>query len=399
VFASKDSHGNPTSYTVWEHANMAPASGAFYGRAGEVALWAEGLDWMRTHTPDAGVDLAALVPKPPPGQLYDYPKQAYGVLTWWDYGHWIETIAERPPVANPFQQAAPFAAEWFTERDPERAEKLLDDWVQGKGPVRYVFIDDAIATGKFGAISVWAHSRNESRDVWADRDYRASATYQTSDGPKQLTTTGPEWEESMMGRLYDHDGNGLSHYRLVWEDPSYEVIGSASASDGGIECLHESLPGRGCPAGEPSKMAFIPQGTAINIDRSDGSHDYVYDTIVASRLKLFERVAGAHVRGKAAPGATVTIGARVAVQAENVTPTRGAFDYSITGTAGPDGTFDIVFPYSNAAFVAPKDGGTSLSAHVVGSIVVSSPGSGQAVVTVPDAAVLRGAPVEVPALK
>jgi len=28
----------------------------------------------------------------------------YGVLSWWDYGHWITTIGERIPNANPFQQ-------------------------------------------------------------------------------------------------------------------------------------------------------------------------------------------------------------------------------------------------------------------------------------------------------
>ena len=34
---------------------------------------------------------------------YLYPASAYGVMSWWDYGHDIEYVAQRIPNANPFQ--------------------------------------------------------------------------------------------------------------------------------------------------------------------------------------------------------------------------------------------------------------------------------------------------------
>ncbi|MFA5860260.1 MAG: oligosaccharyl transferase, archaeosortase A system-associated [Candidatus Thermoplasmatota archaeon] len=379
VFASDN------SYPGWKRADIR-------GADGDLVLWMEGLDWMRSHTPDAGVDLGVVTPQPPRGQLYDYPPQTYGVLTWWDYGHWIETIAQRPPVANPFQQAAPFAATYFTERDPSVAEKRLDDWVQGKGPIRYVFIDDEIATGKWGAITVWAHSQNASRDQWADGEFIVKTSYDTGSGQRQdLYTTGPEWTQSMMGRLYDNDANGLSHYRLVWEATTYEAIGSASGSDGGLRCLHDVLSGR-CGVSLSSTQVFSYQpGTALAM--GDGTR--VYDVFLASRLKLFERVEGAHLVGSAPPGSTVTANARIAAQPET-TPARQPFDFQVSGVAGADGKFDIVFPYSNVDPIAPKDGGTDLSAHVTGPIVVTWPGGGSRV-DVPDAAVLRGGIVQVPA--
>lgn len=377
VFASD------SSYPGWKRADIR-------GADGDLVLWMEGLDWMRAHTPDAGVDLGAVTPPPPPGQLYAYPPNTYGVLTWWDYGHWIETVAQRPPVANPFQQAAPFAATYFTERDPNVAEKRLDDWVQGKGPIRYVFIDDEIATGKWGAITVWAHSQNVSRDQWADGQFLVKRNFDVGGQRQDLYATGPEWSESMMARLYDNDADGLSHYRLVWEDPSYEAIGTASGTDGSLRCLHDVVSGR-CGESLSSTQVFGYQpGTAITMP--DGVH--VYDVFLASRLKLFERVPGAHLVGMASPGATVTVAARIAAQPES-TPARQPFDFHVSGVAGPDGKYDIVFPYSNTEPVAPKDGGTDLSAHVTGPIAVTWPG-GSARVSVPDAAVLHGGTVQVP---
>jgi dolichyl-diphosphooligosaccharide--protein glycosyltransferase len=371
-----------TAEPAWKRADITAPDG-------DLVLWFQGLDWMRANTPDAGVDLGVVTPPPPPGQLYDYPNSTYGVLTWWDYGHWIETVAQRPPVANPFQQAAPFAATYFTERDPAMAEKRLDDWVQGKGPIRYVFIDDAIATGKWGAITVWAHSQNASRDQWADGAFLTKATYDVNGQPQPLYTAGPEWTESMMSRLYDRDGDNLSHYRLVWEDPSYEALATASTPDGSLRCLHD-IAGGNC--GLSLTYDDVANYTAGSVLSQNGV--YGYDLLLESRLKLFERVPGAHLTGTAPPGSTVTVECFVAAQPDNV-PARPPFDFHVQGVAGPDGKFDVVFPYSNVDPVPPSQGGTTLSAHVVGRIAVSW-ATTTVSVQVPDAAVLHGGTVQVP---
>ncbi|HWH08034.1 MAG TPA: oligosaccharyl transferase, archaeosortase A system-associated [Candidatus Thermoplasmatota archaeon] len=363
------------------------------GADGDLVLWMEGLDWMRQHTPDAGVDLSLVVDRPPPGQLYDYPPQSYGVLSWWDYGHWIQTVAQRPPVANPFQQAAPFASLWFTERDPAQAERMLDEWVQDKGPVRYVWIDDAMATGKFSAITVWAHSLNASRPALVDpatgylhEAWLARQTFSAPDGPVEGTTIGAAYKESMMGRLYDGDGNGLQNYRLVWEAPAYDLIVSASGRDGSLRCFHDVVPSGSCnlPV-DYNALARLRPGEAMRL----GDGTVVYDVLVASRLKLFERVEGARIVGTAPPGSQVRVGAVVAAQPEDAFQTRGAFQFEVVGTAGPDGRYSVTFPYSNVEPLGPANGGTDLHAHVLGRIVVSTQG-GTVEVDVPERAVLEG---------
>ena len=54
---------------------------------------------MGAHTPDTGVDYYKIYNR----DTFSYPAQAYGVMSWWDYGHMITYIAKRIPNANPFQ--------------------------------------------------------------------------------------------------------------------------------------------------------------------------------------------------------------------------------------------------------------------------------------------------------
>jgi len=63
----------------------------------------------------------------------------YGVLSWWDYGHWITYVSRRVPVANPFQQGAVEAAAFFV------------DGVEVPG-VSYVIVDEAMLTTKYYAM-------------------------------------------------------------------------------------------------------------------------------------------------------------------------------------------------------------------------------------------------------
>jgi len=75
-------------------------------------------------------------------QLELEEKPCYGVLSWWDYGHWITYIAHRVPTANPFQQGAIEAAEFFV------------DGKETEG-VKYIIVDEAMLTYKYYAMVAW----------------------------------------------------------------------------------------------------------------------------------------------------------------------------------------------------------------------------------------------------
>ena len=115
---------------------------------GGIVGWKSSLDWMNENTPEEGqygnpdgeaMDLW--------GQYkltddYDYPDGAYGVMSWWDYGHWITGQAERIPNANPFQEGSSTAAEFLLAQNETQAEQVLSTVDENENAkTRYVMVD------------------------------------------------------------------------------------------------------------------------------------------------------------------------------------------------------------------------------------------------------------------
>ena len=102
-------------------------------------------------------------------QLFKYPDTAYGVMSWWDYGHYIETIGHRMPNANPFQagiggrkdsineENRPGAATFLTAQSEDEASAVLEaiDPDPDKAGARYIMSDTKMATDIFGAMPEW----------------------------------------------------------------------------------------------------------------------------------------------------------------------------------------------------------------------------------------------------
>ncbi|MHC1635305.1 MAG: STT3 domain-containing protein [Candidatus Methanospirareceae archaeon] len=255
--------------------------------------WVEALRWMRNNTPDPGVDYYGLYEEPPFNKSigaiedYNYPPSAYGVMSWWDYGHIITFIGHRIPNANPFQagigggeEHAPGACTFLTARSEEEANKILD--ILGS---RYVVSDIEMAMWKFGAITVWT---GDTGGYYA--------RIETENGTQIVRT--PKYWSTMEARLHFLDGRGmllnkdfylepLRHYRLVHESPN----------------------------------------SVLRL----GDQDIKY-------VKVFEYVRGAKIRGEAPNGSVVEI-------ATNITTNRGRkFVYSQRQLS--NGTFEFIVPYS-----------------------------------------------------
>jgi dolichyl-diphosphooligosaccharide--protein glycosyltransferase len=157
--------------------------------------WCESLSWLKENTADPFGDAAfyyGLYEPPPPGEEYNYPKSAYSVMSWWDYGHWITRIAHRIPISNPFQQGAPDAARFFIAQDESSANQIMKDLVS-----KYVIIDYAMPTTKFYAMPQWAGSSEQNfYDVY----------YQPQEGKlRPVILCHPEYYRSLVVRLYNFD--------------------------------------------------------------------------------------------------------------------------------------------------------------------------------------------------
>ena len=95
--------------------------------------WYNALLYLRDNTPEPYADGDAYY------KLDIQESPEYGVLSWWDYGHWITQVSHRVPVANPFQQGAIEAAEFFVDGRE----------IEG---VKYVIIDRQMTTTKYYAM-------------------------------------------------------------------------------------------------------------------------------------------------------------------------------------------------------------------------------------------------------
>jgi dolichyl-diphosphooligosaccharide--protein glycosyltransferase len=364
---------------------------------------------------------------------YQYPDGAYGVMSWWDYGHWITVQSERIPNANPFQQGPRPASAFFQATDEERANKILevlpsmqnevgridslsteeltaieDDQTaqQNAEDTRYVMIDDQMAGGKFGAITRWAGPGQ------AAYFRRASYEVQSRGGTQNQTivTTTDRYRDTMLAKLYYEDADGLSHYRLVHEVNRYAVVGGVLQPSGQQGRLFPR-PLRSFRVGpwatgtrQDARNLSAQLGRIRNRDVAVpvGSGAYVYDSEVESSVKVYERVEGATIQGTIGPDVNVSDSPRVTAYVSLRTATGRTFNYFKEVNA-TDRTFEMTVPYATSDTLGPAEGGTDQSVTATANYTVLATdgslfaASGQARFDVPESAVVNGEtiPVEV----
>ncbi|MDO9539452.1 MAG: oligosaccharyl transferase, archaeosortase A system-associated [Methanocalculus sp.] len=181
--------------------------------------WKAALTWLGANSSDPGVDYYTTYTSQE-GENYEYPPGSYGVISWWDYGHWITFVSQRIPVANPFQAGATTAAHFFMETDGEEASSQLDNL-----GVKYVITDIEMTTGKFWAMTTW-HDPVNATDPFQKR-----MLYQESESSGSFSMVNLQREsyfQTMIQRLHVFDGS---------ETPAGEIIvvQSAPASELGLK--------------------------------------------------------------------------------------------------------------------------------------------------------------------
>ncbi|AFV24559.1 transmembrane oligosaccharyl transferase [Methanolobus psychrophilus R15] len=319
--------------------------------SGMNGYWLDSLFWMEANTPDPGMDFLKIYEAPESGERFDYPDTAYGVMSWWDYGHEIETIARRLPNANPFQagiggrsvsideENRPGAAPFFTAPSEEEATAVLNAIHPDPDKVasRYIISDVEMATGKFYAMTAWTLDTE---------GYYVSV--QTDSGSQYVP--GQRYYDSMEARLHIFDGSGLQQYRLVHESPA-------------------------APAGYTSETGYKNVYNVLfggNLPLTDSGY-----------VKTFEYVEGATITGTAPAGETVTI--------SNTIQTNQGRSFTYSQSATSDGTYSFTVPYSTEG---PIPGETQFAVRPTGAYTISH-GNVTQQVSVSERAVLDGNVIEV----
>lgn len=279
--------------------------------------WRDALEWMGDNTPGPGVDYYAIYEK----NTFTQPEEAYGVMSWWDYGHWITFIAQRIPVTNPFQDNVRSASGFFLATSEEKADAAGS---------RYVVIDSKMADEGFPAIAYWHDAATGTTPyatpllvaVGGDA-YRIEPFYRQA------------FYETMAVRLQALDGTLVEPENALYveydtasvPETGYPLLtGSKEMSPAEAQAAAEGYKGSG-KATVFGTDATTPPGTVPALKH----YRLVYESSPdpATSVKIFERVEGAVIPGEGVIEATV------------VTNTGREFVYR---QASENGTF--VVPYS-----------------------------------------------------
>ncbi|GAB3411944.1 oligosaccharyl transferase, archaeosortase A system-associated [Haloparvum alkalitolerans] len=385
------------------------AAGAQNG-PGSVVQWDDSLQWMNDETPHPGelegannpMEFYGTYERPEDGD-FDYPEGAYGVQSWWDYGHWITTRAERIPNANPFQQNAAEAANFLLAPSEEDAEDVLASQSDEGEHTRYVMVDWQMidANSKFGAPVTFYN--DEGQELTRD-DFFSLLYQQTEQGGFRPVTqvNDQRYYESLMVRLYEFHGSATSAQPVVvdWqetdaqtqsgeqvtvntmpqgEEPTVKTFDNMSAARAYVEEDGSAqvggiggFPSEDVPALEHYRLVHANQQPAFRrtLQRQQvaqvlGIPGSALSTTPQRWVKTFERVPGATVEGSGAePGEEVTATVEMGMPGSNET-----FTYTQYATANEDGEFTFTLPYSTTGYAeyGPENGYTNTSVRAEGS--------------------------------
>jgi len=378
---------------------------------GGVTDWADAMEWYDANTPDQGTFGGAdnadeLEYYGTYGQTddFDYPEGAFGVVSWWDYGHWMTVEGDAIPHANPFQQGANTAANFLLADNESQAQSVLEGIEEDDAKNRYVAVDWKMVMpprpdlgagqSKFGAPVVFYDG---PRNLSSSDFYRQAANARFDNG--QITNARylqqspllkkQAYFESMMVRLYRYHGsakqaqpvvmdwrqsgttfdffdastNNTRQFDTMSEAEAY-VANDTTAQIGGIQDLpqedvaaleHYRLVGVSDDSTAPANLWYF--GNELN--------PAYYPTAV----KLFERVEGAEVTGTGPVNetvrASVTLNMSQMSNAQGLSP---EFTYTQYAETGLDGEFTMTLPYSTTGYdeFGPENGHTNVSVRASG---------------------------------
>lgn len=305
--------------------------------------WKGTLEWVGTHTPDPGVEYDRVYSE----KEFHYPKSAYGIMSWWDYGHMITFFPKRIPNTNPFQEGlkgragAPF---FFMAENETAATRVLD-----RAGSRYVITDFTMVSSTFWAVCTWYDPVNTTQP------YILELSGKGASGPGSYQTVPfltPAFFGTALVRLHLFDGSsitpGLVDYvefgndtERTYRAPPIRFIKTIPWDEKGIP------PAQNHPA--PVTMTGLLSRDYLNSSESYSALTHfrlVYESPEVaytsagrnvSQVKIFEYVKGARIPGNG----TVSI--------ELVTNTGRRFTFT---EESRDGSFTL--PYATGA----RNGGT-----------------------------------------
>ncbi len=406
---------------------------------GEVQNWEAGLSWLDEQTPEEG----EWGENPDSGLSdgiygsyertddFQYGSGDYGVLAWWDYGHWITVLGDRVPNANPFQQNAQYSAEVLLSTNESYARERMVNG--GDEQTRYVMLDYQLGvagTRKFSAPSAWQRRYAVDNETGEHVVTEYGGSGPSDPGLRQLgardlqrtlfvaqqrqqrtrlvsryAVHSQRSMESFRTRLYQYHGSRAeptfrdgSVVVADWERVDYrgQTIPGITASTQPVRSFPNmsaaeqyvrqdgtaqiggvlGKPAEPVPAMEHYRLVWASERSAQTpISRAFGlwsrlNRQPPQPIEQQPYLKTFERVEGATIEGEGPANANVTASVQMRIPTNNRT-----FTYEQQVETGDDGSFTMTVPYSTEGYdrFGPENGATNVSVRATGPYRLTTP--------------------------
>jgi oligosaccharyl transferase (archaeosortase A-associated) len=374
---------------------------------GAVLGWDDSLQWLRTNTPAEGQyngsqnDSFGYYEKYTPSDSdFNYTNGSYGILSWWDYGHWITTLGHRIPIANPFQQNVRTVANFLLATNTSAANEIAR-MPDGEG-ARYTMISWEMAdpSGILGAPFAWETkwSVEYPNDALTPIGVRDPRTGQFS---RVFYAHEQRYYEAIRTRLYAFHGSEVERKPVVlnYENPiaaSGDTLGAAFYPTGNESVVKRfpnisaarqfvneegtahiggvgRYPHERVPALEQYRLVHASKRSAFSNERfstislqrrrTTGLNATELSATPMSWVKTFERVPGARVVGQGPPNATVEATVEMRMPNSNTT-----FNYTQQATTNAQGRFTMTLPYSTTGYEqwGTEKGATNVSVRAAG---------------------------------
>jgi dolichyl-diphosphooligosaccharide--protein glycosyltransferase len=268
--------------------------------------WRESLEWMENNTPATGVNYFTIYNE----KIFQYPPEAYGVMSWWDYGHMITYIAQRIPNANPFQAGVvgpTGSANYFMSVSEDEGNQVLD-----RAKTRYIITDIEMDTGKFWAMATWY---NASAAASPYQMTLLAPSQNNPDSYESVLLNTQQYYLTMISRLHNFDGsltNPSSAYYIEYADPtisqvSLPVITGAEAMNASEAVSRAAEYNLQAPAGYHAAalspaitlpIETVPALRHYRLVHESPSNVFNSKTNDVKYVKVFEYVKGAHINGE-----------------------------------------------------------------------------------------------------
>ena len=391
------------SSTAWE---AAQSSGP-----GAVTEWDGSLQWMESNTPAPGTFGGAGEEmeyygqySPPPGEDFDYPAGAYGVQSWWDYGHWITVRGERIPNANPFQEGSTDAANYLLAPNESAAQNALGERDAEAAGTRYVMVDWQMVNpqAKFAAPTVFYDRSNVTQSDFYNPVY--SSNLRTN-----FYLRNQRYYESMMVRLYAYHGSAMNPQPVVvdWEERRAQtqsgqtVTVRAGPQDGRMIRQFDNMSAAQAYVANDStsqigglgdypteRVDALQHYRLVKVSEAQANESSQYQaatrrTFAATGLppsgqtiyqpswvKTFEKVPGATITSTGLPPNT-SVRASVPMR---IPESGETFTYVQEARTTEDGELTMTLPYSTTGYddYGPSNGYTNVSVRATGPYVIES---------------------------